>query len=542
VNRLSVFLMVLLAVARADALDAQILSPGKLAEAHSELEGIRNCTACHQLGQRGISPERCLECHTPLGTRIQEGRGFHASVQERICSECHKDHYGRDFGLRRVDEASFIHDDTGFVLEGGHADAACADCHKPAHIRDDDVVSFMTEHDALSRTYLGLSQSCLTCHEADDPHDGEFSDRSCDDCHEAMTWEEAPGFDHESTDYSLRGQHTSLECGECHQAMGNDVVTFAPLEHARCSSCHEDPHAGRMNGACSSCHDPRGWRSVSRSRLEDTFDHGTTTFALEGAHAAASCEACHRPGSPPRTELIRISYRAGTSTYTFPRPVSETCASCHRRYHAQPGSGDATPAPCTDCHTQDAWAPTTYRISRHNEETDFALTGAHAATPCTACHVGTASPPGDGAPATRFELHFASRDCSSCHEQESPHDEEFSALACDACHVTEAFEMAEFDHSLPAAVDFVSNCRTCHQDDDPHQDQFVGRECGTCHTTDGFVIADFSHDETDFPLDGAHQAAECYSCHVQETSGDGRTFTLYRPLGRACTDCHGVSP
>ena len=84
---------------------AQLLSPGRLAQAHVELEGLRNCTSCHALGQRGVSAERCLDCHEELSTRIAEGTGYHATVPEDACADCHQDHLGEDFDLRRLDEA-----------------------------------------------------------------------------------------------------------------------------------------------------------------------------------------------------------------------------------------------------------------------------------------------------------------------------------------------------------------------------------------------------------------------------------------------------
>ena len=44
--------------------EAQI-SPGELSSAHSNLEGMSNCTKCHSLGSQ-IGNKECLNCHTEI--------------------------------------------------------------------------------------------------------------------------------------------------------------------------------------------------------------------------------------------------------------------------------------------------------------------------------------------------------------------------------------------------------------------------------------------------------------------------------------------
>jgi len=154
----------------APAAHAQLLSPGRLAQAHAELEGLRNCTQCHQLGQRGISAERCLNCHTEVGTRIAADRGYHASVPENTCADCHQDHLGETFDLLRLDEDAFDHLDTGYALELSHASLDCRDCHQASNIADPGVVALMTERGALDRTFLGLPTDCAGCHQDESPH------------------------------------------------------------------------------------------------------------------------------------------------------------------------------------------------------------------------------------------------------------------------------------------------------------------------------------------------------------------------------------
>ena len=52
-------------------------SPGKLSTAHADLEGISNCTKCHDIGNK-ISEQKCLDCHKEIQTLISADRGYHA--------------------------------------------------------------------------------------------------------------------------------------------------------------------------------------------------------------------------------------------------------------------------------------------------------------------------------------------------------------------------------------------------------------------------------------------------------------------------------
>ena len=97
------------------------ISPGDLSEAHAELEGMSNCTLCHDLGDK-VSDRKCLDCHTEIQSLINNNRGYHAesTVKAKDCFECHSDHHGRKFDMVRFDEDNFDHDLTGYGLEGKH--------------------------------------------------------------------------------------------------------------------------------------------------------------------------------------------------------------------------------------------------------------------------------------------------------------------------------------------------------------------------------------------------------------------------------------
>jgi len=165
-------------------------------------------------------------------------------------------------------------------------------------------------------------------------------------------------------------------------------------------------------------------------------------------------------------------------------------------------------------------------------ESVFPLIGAHVATPCFACH----QDPEQGH--TRFTLALSARTCLECHESDSTHEDLYTDLSCETCHVTDDFIEVAFDHTVLTSGTDPRSCTSCHEADDPHLDQFAGRDCATCHITERFDIDAFDHGTTAYPLDGAHEGASCEACHVPEEGLNG-LFVRYRPLGTECTDCHG---
>jgi hypothetical protein len=514
---------------------AQLLSPGPLNDAHASLEGLRNCTNCHELGRKGASSERCRSCHTLIDTRIRADRGYHASLTEQSCSDCHKEHLGRDFGLVRLDTATFDHSRTGYRLEGPHGEVKCRECHRADRVRSPDVVAWARKHDVLSSTLLGLEQTCRGCHAADDPHGRQFAGRDCETCHRVGVWEKAERFDHDRASYRLTGRHRQASCDGCHPTVDTGtgaVMRFKGVTVGTCSSCHEDNHRGAMGASCTSCHDTRGWSSLDRNAVASRFDHGRTDFPLRGRHRDVDCASCHarrRRANDP----IHIRVVAGTERASFPRPRAGLCSDCHVDAHSGELADRKDEGACESCHSEQGWMPASFGVERHNRETGFRLTGAHVVAFCSSCHEAGAVK--NGEPALRFEV--TARDCVSCHGKDSPHEGRFGDRPCESCHVTDSFQNATFDHSLVG--DMV--CSSCHADDDPHAGQFGDTGCESCHRTDGdgFRIPDFDHGRTKFPLEGKHAGVACSSCHVPTPGPDGAGAVLYRPLRTECVACHG---
>jgi hypothetical protein len=467
---------------------AQVISPGKLSAAHADLEGMRSCTECHELGKPGADDARCLSCHTTLSRRVAAGRGLHARLKSQACAACHKEHFGRDFQLVRFEPRTFDHDRTGFRLSPSHAGAACRDCHAPATITSPDVRAWASRTGTLDSTWLGVETTCTGCHRDDSPHGDQFAGRACESCHGEDSWESAPGFDHDAARFVLTGLHRRVDCAGCHPSVAASavsVVRWRPVEFGACATCHRDPHGGAMQGTCETCHDTNGWRRVDRKAVESRFDHDRTRFSLLGAHGRLSCEGCHAPGAE-RPAGIAIRYRGGTRTATYPRPVSEACASCHLDAHDGAFAGEGGGPDCESCHGNDEWTPSAYDLDRHARESRYALTGAHL------------------------------------------------VVACDGCHRNEALGQTTFTVRPDAA-----DCRACHAADDPHGGQFEDRTCESCHGTASFTSVEFDHSTTRFALDGAHADVACASCHVETSTADGPPMVRYTGLGTACRDCHG---
>lgn len=513
--------MLLLTGFMASSARAQLISPGKLSGEHANLEGLRGCTNCHDLGRRGVSDPKCLDCHGPLKARIVNSVGLHADLPTG-CATCHKEHFGREFDLVRLDTAAFLHERAGWALDGAHIEARCAACHRQDRIEAADVRDWIREHPSASSTKLGLTRTCTTCHADDDPHDSQFRD-SCDRCHDSATWQRANRFDHSRTSYALTGGHAKAACSGCHTSRAGAVV-YVGTSASRCAQCHDDAHAGAMGSSCEQCHAPSAWDRVARTAVEGRFDHANTRFPLRGGHAFAACEACHSQ-RPAGAEVV-LRFTDSGSARSYPRPQFNGCTACHVDRHGGQLADGAGGVSCERCHSEQGWSPSSFDIDRHRVETGFPLEGAHAYTPCNACHTDA---DGAGHPLLRLEPV-----CETCHAAQSPHEDRFGDRPCADCHTVNSFAAASFDHSFVAG----RACAECHAAVDPHAGQFEDADCGSCHVTESFAIAAFDHDRTRFVLDGAHVKVDCGGCHPTERAA-GTLLTRYRPRPLDCAGCHG---
>ena len=569
--------VLLLTASPAQAQLGGFVSPGDLAEAHAELEGLRRCTKCHEAGA-GVSAERCLECHDDVAAQVSARRGYHADLDEQ-CERCHPDHRGREFDMVSLDVERFRHQSTGFALAGAH-EIACEKCHLEQdtwtglsrdcdschgegepHGAQESARSLLSDcracHHDRDWTALPLPPSifdhldgefvdyvlegahqqadCVACHldwlflptgaEActdchDDPHRVRF-DQPCQECHGIVDAWDVPRFDHDRTPYPLRGRHRHVRCADCHR----DVVTEA-LPHDRCEDCHRDVHEGQFHPqGCHECHSV----DVASWRMPD-FDHSTTRYPLQGLHIEVPCEGCHE--NEAAGLYVGLPF--------------ELCTDCH----LDPHDGAFEPRGCDACHSVGVREFGLHGFD--HQLSDYPLDANHDQVACDRCH---------GAEEARVWTGLAHADCDACHDD--VHEARFEPTDCFTCHVGQGWSVQDFDHGLTAyplqgahvevacelchGVDEpvyrglpYASCVDCHAEANPHEPDLGPDSCGTCHQLDSWQTIDFDHATTRFALGPAHQPLACVACHPGE-QGKAHVFTGLEPEG-ACTSCHHDRP
>jgi len=342
-----------------DALDRRVgdaVSPRALARAHAELEGITRCGECHA-GLSATPDDRCLACHEDVAARMQRRVGWHGRLEGR-CSGCHAEHRGPGADLLGLDREGFNHELARFPLRGAHAEVACDDCHQRAG--EGGRLGFHAQGIAFER--------CADCHE--DVHGAEFlAARDCGVCHGEHGFRAGAivegSFDHaRDTGYALEGAHARVPCASCHtpeRRAEEQAAKSAPGSTAPrvCASCHEDPHAGALGAACTSCHSPATWDADGAGAR---FDHARDTrFPLDALHAGLDCAACHTglafaaQGSEcadcHETAAALLAGRLDGAARSLPDPhaAAATCRDCHAEAVAAPRLLDHERA-CLACH------------------------------------------------------------------------------------------------------------------------------------------------------------------------------------------------
>jgi hypothetical protein len=427
---------------------------------------------------------------------------------------------------------------------------------------------------------------------AQSPHGNKLK-IDCAFCHQSSTWKINPDsvkFDHNSTGFTLAGQHREINCVSCHQ-----TLIFSDAQKTQdCFSCHKDVHSGSVGFDCERCHTPESWIVNDINVV-----HQDSRFPLVGAHKLADCQQCHADYQDLNFRVLstdcyschQANYAATTNPNHMTAGFSTNCEDCHdvtsmvwsstnfnhdffpltgghniecASCHGQGGNFtglstdcyschrsdyEATTDPnhvtagfstnCQDCHTINGWSPANFD---HNT-TQFPLTGAHKTVDCSSCHT-------QGFAGT-------SMDCYSCHvsaynNSTNPNHQAVGiSTDCQSCHNTDSFIPSTFNHSTTAfpltgkhvTVDCSSchqgtttntstDCYSCHQTDyngaPEHVSQNYPKDCLMCHTTNGWGESDFNHDGTGFPLTGAHQTTDCSGCHQSGFAGTPTT----------CVSCH----
>jgi hypothetical protein len=483
------------------------ISPGPLAAAHRQLEGAGNCGQCHALRKGSVS-QMCVNCHREIGWLMARGRGFHArrdAATTKECASCHPDHAGRDFALVSWPDgaaARFDHREAGWALELSHREVKCERCHAPEY-RTGPAATLSRRR--ASTGWIGLETSCVSCHRTDDAHKGALR-QDCGTCHDAGDWKRAVRFNHDSTSYALTGEHQKVSCNACHSsarlpvkrdAAGERIPIYAPVPFQQCSSCHRDPHQGRMSSGCGECHTTSGFDRVSKR----DFNHALTRYALKGRHVSTPCAGCHG------------------ANLAQPRPAFGTCATCH----ADPHGGEATlrgaVADCAACHRVEGFSPAAY-TARDHASAPYPLEGRHLVVSCAGCHRMDSS-----ANAAPRRLRVPSGRCEDCHSD--AHAGQLSArtsTSCASCHVVAGWTPSVFAATQHARLSL------------PLEGRHAEVACNACHaaTRRGLPAP---RDPSTLGSAGValRPEAACGSCHVDP---HGRPLSTAKGLPPACQDCH----
>lgn len=506
------------------------LSPGDLTKAHKNLEGMANCTMCHDLGNK-VSNNKCLDCHKELKVRIVNNKGFHVSkdIRGKQCASCHSEHNGRNFDMIRFDEKKFNHSLTGYPLTGAHIKIDCRQCHKPDNIVDLNLKK-------RKETYLGLKQDCNSCHE--DKHQKTLGN-DCARCHVTEAFKPASRFSHDRTDFALNGKHKLVQCIECHKVEirnGSNFQKFAGIGFKNCNSCHIDPHKNNLGTNCKECHSEQSFNSLINL---GKFNHSRTLFQLKGKHKQINCNECHKL-DVAATRLFQD--RKGI--------LNENCNVCHKDPHDQKFGLN-----CIECHNENSFHKSGNLKDFNHNLTDFPLKGKHEVVDCRKCHISE-----------KMTDPIPHNSCASCHKDyhEGQFKKDIQSPDCGKCHNVEGFSGSLFsieDHhntKFPLeGAHIATPCYSCHKHEnkwnfkdmgtrcvDCHKDIHAGQialkwypdnTCDQCHQPTGWNDNVFDHSKTRFKLEGKHLDQQCRKCHIPD---DEHKYGKFEGTSMLCKDCH----
>lgn len=397
--------------------------------------------------------------------------------------------------------------------------------------------------------HVGLSSTCVSC------HDGVLVDP-------------AKSPDHVGT---------SNTCQTCHTPQGADIIHF--VDHlevfGNCSGCHNGVIAvGKSeshtptNLECDNCHNTTSFLSLA---LDGSFDHSNVGRFCSGCHNGIiaigkheshiitdiECSSCHAP----------TSFKNAYPDHTDPAVIANGCDSCHGASDGQGGliaKGQTVGHPITNVDCVVCHRITTFSLGGvFNHSLVDAVVQS-----CESCHNDNNSinAPGKGSainhPAT-------TSDCGACHNTESflgaffdhtgivsncatsgchtglpgeaigkPLATAFSAHVptnddCSVCHTPGTFSTGIFDHA-----GITNNCNSCH-------DNIIGvgklpnhiptspdnQDCADCHNTASFANATFDHSSSD--------TSSCLACHdsnISKGKPSGHVVT-----SQNCSSCHVIN-
>lgn len=287
-------------------------------------------------------------------------------------------------------------------------------------------------------------------------------------------------FDHLTTGFALTGEHTQLNCGECH--IGG-VFEALPRD---CESCHDNVIAEgtpsdhiETTRPCDTCHTTQGF--IASAIMDHSLVNGTCASCHNGASATGKsvdhinttnvCEACHSVNlwAPVAADNVNHEHTLGS------------CVSCHNGVKATGKSASHMPTTdrCDACHL--ATSGRTWPVA------DDQVDHGEVLGLCSGCHNNViARGKGPGHLVTTQE-------CNSCHKPGpapwtdaigKPADDLHARVTdvCEACHANGySAATATVDHGQVLGL-----CSGCHDGviatgKGPNH-VVTQEECNVCHS------------------------------------------------------------
>ncbi|MFA7419286.1 MAG: hypothetical protein WCZ90_06320, partial [Melioribacteraceae bacterium] len=213
---------------------------------------------------------------------------------------------------------------------------------------------------------------------------------------------------------------------------------------------------------------------------------------------------------------------------------------------AQSPHGSNFKRDCQDCHTVDGWTIQPAQMKFKHAETGFALVGQHQNLKCGSCHNSL-----------NFTEKKGKANCSDCH---SDIHENTVGKNCVRCHNPNTWIIEKVtDIHLIGKFPLLGNhakadCQQCHRSASKLRFEPIGIRCFDCHantyaatnnpnhlkanfstdcsqchnfTSPSWLTTSIIHDF--FPLTGAHNISNCFTCHSQGS---------YKGLSQECSSCH----
>jgi hypothetical protein len=303
-------------------------------------------------------------------------------------------------------------------------------------------------------------------------------------------------------------------CAVCHGEIASEMQNVASM-HGKLM--HDNPQL-----SCRHCHPEHRGANAQLTVLEGAlFPHEAVGYSLNG----------HQTTTTGKPFVCNDCHHGDISTF-----APDSCQTCHSQIDIAFTQAHllAFGTDCRACHD----GVDRYGKGFNHSNFAFKLTGKHASVICTQCHLNARN---------IVDLQTLPQDCNSCHRKDEPHEGRFG-FDCAACHSTDAWKPAKFDHNLSifklegshARVDCEKchlngiykgtpmDCFSCHKQDDQHAGKF-GTDCAACHKPTKWDEVTFDHNKSNFPLTGAHTLVACEKCH---TTGQ------FKGLSTACASCH----